>query len=46
MSTELSLRLALQQLVEAIENKPKKLDALIEQTKADIKALVSYVDGR
>ncbi len=30
----------------AIENKPKKLDAMIEQTKADIKALVSYVDGR
>lgn len=30
----------------AIENKPKKLDALIEQTKADIKALVAYVDGR
>lgn len=30
----------------AIENKPKKLDAMIEQTKADITALVSYVDGR
>lgn len=30
----------------AIENKPKKLDAMIEQTKADIKALVVYVDGR
>lgn len=30
----------------AIENKPKKLDAMIEQTKDDIKALVAYVDGR
>lgn len=30
----------------AIENKPQKLNALIEQTKADINALVSYVDGR